>query len=84
MAHYAAATGRAPQNAISVADLARFFPDATPVRIPVQIARTVEGSVIPNFGESTVIEFGTSREVLFASKAPLDFADVRGRPGLAV
>ena len=75
MAHSAAATGRAPQNAISVADLARFFPDAAPVRIPVQIARTVEGSSIPNFSESTVIEFGTSREVLFASKTPLEFAD---------
>lgn len=59
-----------------MADLARFFPDATPVRIPVQIARTVEGGAPPNFSESTVIEFGTSREVLFASKTPLDFADI--------
>ena len=74
MAHSAAATGRAVQSANSVADLARFFPDATPVRIPVQIARTVEGGA-PNFSESTVIEFGTSREVLFASKTPLEFAD---------
>jgi hypothetical protein len=73
LAHSAAATGRALQNAISVADLARFFPDAAPVRIPVQIARTVEGS---NFSESTVVEFGTSREVLFAAKTPLEFADV--------
>src|ERR1700751_3492694 len=76
MAHSAAATGRALQNAISVADLARFFPDATPVRIPVQIARTVEDGAISNFSESTVIEFGTSREVLFASKTPLEFADI--------
>ena len=75
MGHSAAATGRALQNAISVADLARFFPDAAPVRIPVQFARTLDGGAIANFNESTVIEFGTSREVLFASKTPLDFAD---------
>ncbi len=29
-----------------------------------------------NFSESTVIEFGTPREVLFACKTPLEFADV--------
>ncbi|HZC21934.1 MAG TPA: hypothetical protein VE866_01240 [Candidatus Binatia bacterium] len=75
MAHSAAATGRALQNAISVADLARFFPDATQMRLPVQIARIVEGGAA-NFSESTVIEFGTSREVLFASKTPLEFADI--------
>ncbi len=46
------------------------------MRIPVQIARTVEGGSTPNFSESTVIEFGTSREVLFASKNPLEFADI--------
>jgi hypothetical protein len=64
-----------------VADLARFFPEATPVRIPVQFTRSVptqdgqpaNGSGMP---ESTVIEFGTSREVLFACNTPLEFADV--------
>lgn len=59
-----------------MAGLARFFPDATPVRIPVQLARTVEAGETPNFTESTVIEFGTPREVLFACNTPLEFADV--------
>jgi len=66
-----------------VAGLARFFPEATPVRIPVQLARTVQpgdsssvNSAVANFTESTVIEFGTPREVLFACNTPLEFADV--------
>ena len=45
------------------------------MRIPVQIAPMVEGGATSNFSESTVVEFGTSREVLFASKTPLEFAD---------
>ena len=49
----------------------------TAMRIPVQFARMVEGGgPVPDFRESTVIEFGTPREVLFASKTPLEFADV--------
>jgi len=62
----------------AVAGLARFFPEATPVRIPVQLARRLnpEGSPDTNFSESTVIEFGTPREVLFACASPLEFADV--------
>ena len=64
-----------------MAGLARFFPEATPVRIPVQLARTLEprdssAHVKANFTESTVIEFGTPREVLFACNTPLEFADV--------
>jgi len=71
-----------------VAGLARFFPEASPVRIPVQLARTIhaeamepgtlssEASRATNFTESTVIEFGTPREVLFACHTPLEFADV--------
>jgi hypothetical protein len=64
-----------------VAGLARFFPEATPVRIPVQLARTLQpgdSSTISSaaFTESTVIEFGTPREVLFACNTPLEFADV--------
>jgi len=60
-----------------VASLARFFPEAAPVRIPVQLARTLsaEGSSTASFSESTVIEFGTPREVLFACHTPLEFAD---------
>ncbi|HZR30507.1 MAG TPA: hypothetical protein VFA76_01470 [Terriglobales bacterium] len=49
--------------------LARFFPDATPVRIPVQVTRKGGGQ------QDTVIEFGTPREVLFVSSLPLEFAD---------
>ena len=39
MAHSAAATGRAAYPANSVAELARFFPDAMPVRFPIQLTR---------------------------------------------
>ncbi len=74
----------------TVADLARFFPEATPVRIPVQLTRChpaievkqaspgAQESAIPGSDvlESTVIEFGTAREVLFACTMPLEFADV--------
>lgn len=56
--------------------LARFFPDATAMRVPVQIARIVESGQSPNFTESTVLEFGTPREVLFACNTPLEFADM--------
>jgi hypothetical protein len=75
------AKARAKQESI-VADLARFFPEATPVRIPVQLTRksgTHEGqpqSGSLGSGESTVIEFGTQREVLFVCNTPLEFADV--------
>lgn len=57
----------------STTKLAKFFPDATPVRIPVRLTRVEDGSAA--FSESTVIEFGTPREVLFASSLPLEFAD---------
>jgi hypothetical protein len=76
----AIAPSRAAQNS-AVADLARFFPEATPVRIPVQFTRTAdttEGNQLRTLcaQESTIIEFGTSREVLFACATPLEFADV--------
>jgi hypothetical protein len=64
----------------TVADLARFFPEATPVRIPVQFTRrNTNHSNQPDAAgvqENTVIEFGTAREVLFACSTPLEFADV--------
>jgi hypothetical protein len=88
MAQSGTAKGRVGQ-ASTVADLARFFPEATPVRIPVELTRknatsngvrgglsadsTSPESVSP---ENTVIEFGTSREVLFSCTTPLEFADV--------
>ncbi len=55
-----------------VAQLAKFFPAAAPVRIPVRLARLGTGDLST---ESTVIEFGTPREVLFACVLPLEFAD---------
>jgi hypothetical protein len=57
----------------STIKLAKFFPDATPVRIPVRL--TCLSNTAKPFSESTVIEFGTPKEVLFASTMPLEFAD---------
>jgi hypothetical protein len=57
--------------------LAQFFPDATPVRIPVRITRTdlpVEEVTAQGTSEQTIIEFGTPREVIFAAHMPLEFA----------
>jgi hypothetical protein len=54
--------------------LAKFFPEASPVRIPVRLTRMGEGRSPSS--ESTVIEFGTANEVLFASSLPLEFADL--------
>jgi hypothetical protein len=52
--------------------LARFFSEASPVRIPVQLTRIDDQQV----SENTVIEYGTPREILFASRLPLQFADL--------
>ena len=72
MTSSAAAPGRIATS--QVASLARFFNDAAPVRIPVEVWRADK----PKLGsaERTVIEFGTPREVLFACSEPLEFADV--------
>ena len=56
-----------------VAKLAEFFPQAIPVRIPVRVSRF--GGKPAASAEHVVIEFGTPREVLFASGLPLDFED---------
>ena len=88
MAQSGTAKGRVRQ-ASTVAELARFFPEATPIRIPVELTRktvtsngargaqspesSLQDSISP---ENTVIEFGTSREVLFSCTTPLEFADV--------
>jgi hypothetical protein len=64
----------------AVDELARFFPEATPMRLSVQITRRNGASAAEQKStqaeESTVIEFGTPREVLFACSTPLEFADV--------
>ena len=68
------ATARArAQKESSTAKLAKFFPNATPVRIPVRLTRMANSD--QGLTESTVIEFGTSTEVLFSSSLPLEFAD---------
>ena len=72
MPQEATARARAARES-STAKLAKFFPDATPVRIPVRITRAAGEANA--FSESTVIEFGTPHEVLFASTLPLEFAD---------
>ncbi len=69
---HAVATARGPQPDV-VGRLAKFFPEATPVRIPVKLSRREGKSKA--FFQDTVIEFGTSREVLFALDRPLEFAD---------
>jgi hypothetical protein len=52
-----------------VSRLAEFFPAATPVRLPVRVFAAAGRS------EQTVIEYGTSQEVLFASALPLEFGE---------
>ncbi|HEX3822599.1 MAG TPA: hypothetical protein VHW45_19865 [Candidatus Sulfotelmatobacter sp.] len=75
MAHHGIAPARSAHVASPVESLARFFPDATPVRMPVQFARILDATEADDFSESTVLEFGTPREVLFACNTPLEFAD---------
>jgi len=67
----AASSSKLPESFVS--KLAQFFPNATPVRIPISLTRMNLGG--SQFSETTVIEFGTSREVLFSSAFPLEFAD---------
>jgi hypothetical protein len=57
-----------------VAKLARFFPEAVPVHIPVRVTR-MGANGVSALSENAVIQFGTPREVLFASGLPLDFED---------
>jgi hypothetical protein len=84
------ATVRALEQSI-VSRLARFFPEATPVRIPIKLSRSgsngngnangngnVAAGVHENqnaFLQETIIEFGTPHEVLFVVNRPLEFAD---------
>src|SRR2546423_4530159 len=51
--------------------LAQFFPDGTKVKMPVQVARLPLGSETTN----TVLEYGTSREVIFRCALPMEFGD---------
>lgn len=69
----ATAPARSGQE-VSTAKLAKFFPDASPVRIPIRLTKV--SSEPEPFAERTIIEFGTTKEVLFASSLPLEFADI--------
>jgi len=51
--------------------LAQFFPDGTKVKMPVQVARLPLGSETTK----TVLEYGTSREVIFRCALPMEFGD---------
>jgi hypothetical protein len=53
--------------------LARFFPRATAVRVPVQITALRAGSA--RLREATVVEFGGSEHAIFLSSLPLEFDD---------
>ena len=82
MPNQASATARALESDF-VSRLARFFPDATPVRIPIQLScANGQSNGKPGANghawsalQETVIEFGTPREVLFLVTEPLEFAD---------
>ena len=71
------ATARNAQTPSTVAGLARFFPDASPVRMRFQLARIIPGSApaAASFTESIAVEFGPSSEVLFACNTALEFGD---------
>ena len=83
MPNQASAAARALESDV-VNRLAKFFPDATPVRIPILLSRAKNpenrdgrgngGSWVP--AQETVIEFGTPHEILFLVKEPLEFADI--------
>lgn len=49
------------------------FPEATPVRLRVRV-KALRSTAQP-LEETTWIEFGTARELLFASSLPLEFED---------
>jgi hypothetical protein len=56
-----------------VEKLAQLFPSVLAVRIPIRVMTLGAGR--RQLQEQTVIEFGTAREVLFASTLPLEFED---------
>jgi len=62
-----------PEGLSFVDRLAQFFPNATPVKLPVRVSgKTISGKT---FSEKTTVEFGTPRELIFGSHLPLEFAD---------
>lgn len=55
-----------------VSRLASLFAAASPIRLPVQLKRNTG---LQPAQENTVIEFGTAREIFFASALPLEFGE---------
>jgi hypothetical protein len=53
--------------------LARFFPRAHAVRVPVQVTALRNGGT--QLREATVVEFGGSEHAIFLSGLPLEFDD---------
>ncbi len=53
--------------------LARFFPKARPVRIPVQVTASRGGRT--SLRESAVVEFGSPEHAIFITNLPLEFDD---------
>jgi hypothetical protein len=53
--------------------LARFFPRANAVRVPVQVTALRAGST--QLRETTVVEFGGPEHAIFLSSLPLEFDD---------
>jgi len=53
--------------------LARFFPQAGPVRIAVQVTVLRGGST--SLREATIVEFGGPEHAIFLSNLPLEFDD---------
>ena len=53
--------------------LARFFPQARPVRIPVEVTASRGGRT--NLHEAAVVEFGGPEHAIFLSTLPLEFDD---------
>jgi hypothetical protein len=52
--------------------LAQFFPDGTRVKVPVEVERFPLGS---SEAMTTVLEYGTSREVIFRCGLPMEFGE---------
>lgn len=52
----------------AVAGLSQFFPNAVPARLAVRVMRD-------GMAEETVVEFRTTKELLFVSTLPLEFED---------
>ncbi|MGA9529116.1 MAG: hypothetical protein WBS24_13465 [Terriglobales bacterium] len=81
MPDQASATARALEADV-VSRLAKFFPQATAVHVPILVSRSDQGNGDCKAGsrwcplEETSIEFGTPREILFLARHRLEFADV--------